>query len=119
MTTKQVKQLFIDALENEGFSVFMANALPSSLPDSYVVFSIVYSADVANFDDMRAVSYLTFETKAFDTDIVALEDSKYKIRSALEKVGFRADGIGWDILTMSENERNGWDCDFDFLMLEG
>lgn len=118
MTTKQVKQLFIDTLENEGFTVFMSNALPSSLPKSYVTFSIVYSADVFNANDMRAVSYLTFEVKAFDSDIVGLEDSKYKIRNALEKVGFKADGIGWDILTMSENERNGWDCDFNFLMLE-
>ncbi|KGM09448.1 MULTISPECIES: hypothetical protein [Bacteria] len=110
-----VKQAFIDALEAVGYVVYQENALPPEVPSTYVTFHVADTYDIAWLNDLRMLTQWTFELKLFSTDPVVLEEDKRKIRDVLEAVGFKTDGLGWDILPSDEDNRLGWDCDFLYI----
>lgn len=110
-----VKDILIQALENAGFEVFNQNAIPSDTPQSYVTFYVNGSYDVAYFDNDRHLTAWSIEVKFFCDDPITLENAKYTIRNTLKDVGFTTNGIGWDILISNENNKLGWDCDFDYI----
>lgn len=110
-----VKEKLIEALENAGFDVFQANAIPATVPDTYVTFYVQDTYDVRYFDNRRVLTNWVFEVKYYDNNPRRMESRKYEIRKVLTNAGFVADGIGYDILISNENNKLGWECDFDFI----
>lgn len=110
-----VKQRLIDALENAGFVVYQSNAIPPEVPETYITFYVQDTYDVQYFDNKRVCTNWVFEVRYYDINPVRLEQQKYNIRKVLKDANFVADGIGFDILVSNENNKLGWECDFDYM----
>lgn len=110
-----VKEKLITTLENEGFTVFQASAVPVEVPTAFVTFHIHDTYDLLHLNNRRMITNWVIDVRYYSNSPIEIEQQKYVIRNALENVGFVANGIGFDILAQNENNKLGWECDFDYM----
>lgn len=110
-----VKDKLIEAVEGIGIPCYYARTYPQEKSDYYVTFYCQSSEDIACFDNTRNITNWSFDVRYFDDNPERRENMKYTLRTALEGAGFLTDGIGWDIIKNTEQDKDGFVMTFDYL----